>query len=307
MRQVIVIGGGLVGLSAACELQHLNVPYTLIEVKNRLGGSLQTVRREEFVIDAGPLAFTGDRSFLDDLGLHDATFTLERHWAFKNGAQSLVDALAKPLNGTIMRRMAASSVGLLEDRFAVCLENGLLLDARALILAVPARYASHMIYSLKPELALGLERYHYDTMIRLSLGYPHAAMTAPPRLPPDVAFAFCHWTDHPCRVPPEHVLIQLGVRLDPARATPAALVEKLLPELGWPLPLVSHVHFWAEADPLTCYDSDHGAKMAALRALLPCGMALVGSDYGTSPFDLGSRVAEGRRAARDIATWLGRE
>jgi protoporphyrinogen/coproporphyrinogen III oxidase len=51
---VLVIGGGITGLSAAFELHSRGVPFTLIEASPRPGGLIQTDRAGGFVIDAGP-------------------------------------------------------------------------------------------------------------------------------------------------------------------------------------------------------------------------------------------------------------
>ncbi len=48
MANVVVIGGGLTGLAAAWELERQRIPYTLIEVKKRFGGSIITERRDGF-------------------------------------------------------------------------------------------------------------------------------------------------------------------------------------------------------------------------------------------------------------------
>ena len=42
MRDVVVIGGGLSGLAACYQLEKTNLRYTLIEVKRRVGGGIQT-------------------------------------------------------------------------------------------------------------------------------------------------------------------------------------------------------------------------------------------------------------------------
>ncbi|MFN8450185.1 MAG: hypothetical protein U0521_16770 [Anaerolineae bacterium] len=70
-----------------------------------------------------------------------------------------------------MKRMAVSSVGLIEASLGICLENGLLLDARAVIVTAPARYAEHMLRTLAPDAALLLVDYRYDPVVRVSLGY----------------------------------------------------------------------------------------------------------------------------------------
>src|SRR5688572_31135402 len=100
MRDVVIVGGGLSGLAAAVELENLKIPYTLIEVKGRLGGSIATLRRDGFVLDTGAFAFprAADWSFLAEFGLEDALYSvndyhLQRMVAFKDGTQSVIDAL----------------------------------------------------------------------------------------------------------------------------------------------------------------------------------------------------------------------
>jgi protoporphyrinogen oxidase len=307
MRDVVIVGGGLTGLAAAYELEQHNLPYTLIEVKNRLGGSIISERHNGFLIDGGAFAVerSADWSFLADLGLENALQPLTAKWAiFQDGTQSLVDALSAHLTGAKMLRMAVSSLGMAEDRFGVCLENGLMLDTRALIVTAPARYTDHMLFSLEPAIGQRLMGYHYDKVVRLSVGYHKDDFDLPPRIPTDMAFPVCNWTDHPSRVPPGHVLLQLGVRLPCAENLPADWINTVLEEARWPTnPVLAVGHYWPEADPLTCHDDDHAANMCAVDDLLPDGVALVGSDYGA--FNLSERITQGRTAARQIANWLG--
>ena len=51
---VLVIGGGISGLSAAFELSQRGVPFTLLEASSRLGGLIQTEHVDGFTIEAGP-------------------------------------------------------------------------------------------------------------------------------------------------------------------------------------------------------------------------------------------------------------
>ncbi|MBC7814960.1 MAG: FAD-dependent oxidoreductase, partial [Burkholderiales bacterium] len=144
-EKVVIIGGGLTGLSAAWELEKRHIAYTLIEVKGRLGGSIISERRGGFVFDGGPMTFerTGDWSFLDELGLQDALYEVvgrgvqlnapTSHAAFKDRTQTLTDMLAQRLTDTVMLRMAVTSLGTVGGQYTVCLENGLALTAGALI------------------------------------------------------------------------------------------------------------------------------------------------------------------------------
>jgi protoporphyrinogen oxidase len=312
MSHVAIIGGGLTGLAAAYELEQQQIPYTLIEVKGQLGGGIASERRDGFLIDGGMMAIlgNGDWLFLAELGLSDAVYRLPEqpggdYFAFKQGTQTLVDALASSLTGQVMLRMAVSSLGQMDNHFTICLENGLMLTASALIVAAPARYAERMFRSLQPEIAKRLANYRYDTIMRVSLGFRCEDIRLPLELPWDVAMASANWTDHPSRVPPDHLLIQLGIRIPPHRTTPESLVATLQEQLGWPPPVTSLVSHWPEADPLTCLMPGHRENMDAIERLLPERAALVGSDYRASSFE--ERVTQGREAARKIGALLAKK
>ncbi|MEK5040675.1 protoporphyrinogen oxidase [Sporosarcina sp. FSL K6-3457] len=62
-KKVVIVGGGITGLSAAFYMQKearekgLPLDVILIEASNQLGGKIQTVRRDGFVIERGPDSF----------------------------------------------------------------------------------------------------------------------------------------------------------------------------------------------------------------------------------------------------------
>jgi oxygen-dependent protoporphyrinogen oxidase len=67
-RRVVIVGGGITGLSAAYRLLKKGadkdgapISVTLLEARPRLGGNIQTERRDGFVIDGGPDAFVAAR------------------------------------------------------------------------------------------------------------------------------------------------------------------------------------------------------------------------------------------------------
>lgn len=78
-KRVVIVGGGITGLSAAFYMQkaareqNLPIEVTLIEATNRLGGKIQTVRRDGFVIERGPDSFLIRKksmdTFANDLGI----------------------------------------------------------------------------------------------------------------------------------------------------------------------------------------------------------------------------------------------
>jgi protoporphyrinogen oxidase len=310
MRDVVIIGGGLSGLAAAHELQRRGVPYRLIEVKKRLGGSIISERRDGFVLDGGPFAFPrrADWSFLEPLGLAGALIPVyDAHRrdlvAFAGGTQVLIEALAKPLTGTILYRMAVSSLGQIDGQYALCLENGLVLDTAAVIVAAPARFAERMFRTVQPELSLKLADYGYDFITRLSLGFREADLPHPPLFPWDMAVAFYEWTDSRQRVPPGCLLLHVGLRVPPSLVEPEALTAIVREQIkAQGDPVIRRLDMWSEADPLPPHQANFRAEMDALLAMLPPGIAMTGSDY--HGLGLAERIAGGRAAAEKIAAYL---
>ncbi len=74
-RRVVVLGGGITGLSAAFYLSRARPELEIVVVERapRLGGNIQTERRDGFVIDAGPDSFLRTKpqgvELCKDLGL----------------------------------------------------------------------------------------------------------------------------------------------------------------------------------------------------------------------------------------------
>lgn len=62
-KKVAIVGGGITGLSVAFYLQseikknHLPIDVVLIEAKPRLGGKIETIKRDGFIIERGPDSF----------------------------------------------------------------------------------------------------------------------------------------------------------------------------------------------------------------------------------------------------------
>lgn len=309
MSHVLILGGGLTGLSAALEVQALGVPYTLIEVKPRLGGAIASERRAGFGFDGGPFLLEqyGDWPWLDELGLRDSLCTVGpyrdgRLVCFAEGTQQLSDALAARLTGVVLTRMAASSLGALGGGFGVCLENGVLQTADAVIVAMPARYAAHLLYDLAPDAALLLDEFRYDPVARVSLGYRRSEL--PDRRPEadGVRLKFLQAFTMPERVPDGGVMIRAGVRVEPGE-TEADWTAAVRAWVGPAEPLTAWARYWPEADPLTSRLPEFSETLAAIRAALPDRVALCGSDYGARRVD--EQVAAGRAAAQQVTVATG--
>ncbi len=287
MRDVIVIGGGLSGLAAATELEQMNIPYTLIEVKSRLGGSIETVTTDSFLFDSGTmfhdLRNSGNfKMYCDHLGLTDVFHPIDaERIAFKSGTSVLIDALVSRITSPVMYRMAVSTIGQVSsERFAVCLENGIMLDTHALIVAAPARYAERMFYTFVPEISQLLLDYPYQDIYRVSLGYREL----------------------------DDVPLNVGIqRLNqPERGGVILQYEQGNGILSLPQPDAQHSAHWPESDPLHWQQAEHPRIMKHIQSLLPEGVVLIGSDYipTNQPPHLDERMQQGKHAGQRIAQWL---
>lgn len=73
--KVAVIGGGIAGVSTAYELVRNGAEFTLFEASHRLGGIVETVHHDDFVIECGPDSWitekTSARELAVELGLED--------------------------------------------------------------------------------------------------------------------------------------------------------------------------------------------------------------------------------------------
>jgi hypothetical protein len=312
MPDVVIIGGGLSGLAAACELEQLGVAYTLIEVKNRLGGNIASIRCGDFIFDAGPMyhSLANPAAFavyLEKIGLPDATFSTDDGLAFRGGTGTLVDALAAKISAPVMKRMAVSTLGQIDtSHFAICLENGLLLDARALVLAAPAQYAERMLYTLVPEISQRLMDYRCETVTHVSAGYVDAYDLPTEPLPDSPVTAVYSLTE-PGRVPPGGVILQARLCCPPEEL-PADPPGHLAALMGWPLsPAAGHISAYQSASSMMRSSPEHIHNIREINRLLPDGVALAGSDYilTSAPPRLDERIEQGITAAHCAVQVLG--
>ena len=314
MRDVVVIGGGLSGLAACYQLEKSSLRYTLIEVKRRVGGGIKSLAARGFVMDAGAfvLRSLADELWLSELGLKEQLCPVaDDAYIFRDGTESLIQALARPLQGGRLMRMAVSSIGRWRGRFTICLENGLVYDAGALILAVPARYAARILRNLAPEAAERLDNFRYDSIWRVSLGGHIDALPASFDHKLGATMPFLLSTDAPGRVPDgQHRLLQAGIRAVPDQA-PESVIRATLEHLRLgAAPSVARADHWPEADLQSRYDAAHRQTISAVNALLPAGLTLIGSDYcleapavqGIARLD--ERISLGQAAAQATETYL---
>ncbi|MBV8882103.1 MAG: protoporphyrinogen oxidase, partial [Planctomycetaceae bacterium] len=74
MKPVVIVGGGITGLSAAYELTKAGRPVTIVE-RDRLGGVIRTERHGDLLIEGGPDSFIvqkpAAKELCEELGLGD--------------------------------------------------------------------------------------------------------------------------------------------------------------------------------------------------------------------------------------------
>ena len=54
MNSIAIIGGGITGLTAAFRLKEKGIPVTIYEAGLRVGGVIQSVRRDGYLAECGP-------------------------------------------------------------------------------------------------------------------------------------------------------------------------------------------------------------------------------------------------------------
>ncbi|MHB1936925.1 MAG: protoporphyrinogen oxidase [Acidobacteriaceae bacterium] len=74
MKRIAIVGGGIAGVSAAYELalrQQADTPieFVLFEATSRLGGIVETVRQDDFVIECGPDSWVTEKPWARDLAI----------------------------------------------------------------------------------------------------------------------------------------------------------------------------------------------------------------------------------------------
>jgi protoporphyrinogen/coproporphyrinogen III oxidase len=81
---IAVVGGGISGLATAYQLAGDGVPFTLFEASGRLGGIVETVHREQFVVECGPDSWVTEkpwaRELAVELGLEDQIIASNDRW-----------------------------------------------------------------------------------------------------------------------------------------------------------------------------------------------------------------------------------
>ena len=304
---VMVIGGGLSGLAACYQLEKLGLPYTVIELRRRFGGQIHSHTKARFIMDASAFAFTSlaDEAWLAELGLSEQIVEIAPEaFIFHRGSEALTLALADRLQGGRLMRMAVSSIGPLGSRFTVCLENGMMYD-RTAPSSWHCRPASPpALYTIwRPQPASSCLSFSARTCGRWRWAFIKARF--PPRCLGRVSLT-CMRLTCPGAYPIAIISSSSWAMSARPAAQPADIISEALERLGisaQPLAAMAHCQERIASQ-------DLAEKMPQLRALIPTGISLAGSDYllhaprQPGLAQLAERLQAGREAAIQAAKIL---
>jgi oxygen-dependent protoporphyrinogen oxidase len=83
-KRIAIVGGGISGVATAYQMACDGVEYTLFEASGRLGGIVETVRSQRFVIECGPDSWVTEkpwaRELAVELGLEDQIIASNDQW-----------------------------------------------------------------------------------------------------------------------------------------------------------------------------------------------------------------------------------
>lgn len=104
--RVAIAGGGISGLAVAWELARQGIEFTLFEASARLGGIIETVRREGFIVECGPDSWVAEkpwaRQLAVELGLEEQIVHSNDRWRrtyLVQGAGSLAQGAGSLVQG----------------------------------------------------------------------------------------------------------------------------------------------------------------------------------------------------------------
>ena len=250
--------------------------------------------------------------------------------SMKGGMADLVAALRAQLTGECLLETAVTRLETREWRlenpqspttYTLTLDNGRILTADAIILAVPAHTAARLIGDLAPEAAAELETIRYVSTGTISLAYRRDEINHPlngfgvviPRSENRSINAIT-WTSTKFdqRAPEGYALLRVffgGSRTPQMMDIPdGELLHQVRRELAaimglTAVPVFHRIYRWPQANPQ--YDVGHLERVAAIEAALPAGIHVTGSPY--RGIGIPDCVHQAQETARRIVTEWTRE
>lgn len=115
MKDVIIIGAGIAGLEAGLELHKENIEFQILETSPRIGGVIETVKIDDYLIEAGPQTFSSLSKETFDLSceleiedkLQEASHHSKKRYIYTNGKLTQAPSSIKDLFKTEIISKAA--------------------------------------------------------------------------------------------------------------------------------------------------------------------------------------------------------
>ncbi|MDX1613223.1 MAG: protoporphyrinogen oxidase [Candidatus Promineifilaceae bacterium] len=237
--------------------------------------------------------------------------------SLKGGTEELVKALVDELEGDLRLTTTVSALVERPNGYEVTLEDGELLAADVVVLAVPAYVAGQLLTNTAPAAAAELSRIRYVSTGTLSLAYRSAELDLPegfglviPRSEGRSINAVTFTsTKFDRRAPADYELLRVffgGSRSPEMMAVDdAELLRVVRHELAALLGITAEPYFeriyrWHEANPQ--YDVGHLERVATIEAALPSGLFVTGSPY--RGIGIPDCVHQGQQTAAQVAELL---
>ncbi len=103
MKKVVVIGGGIAGLTAAFRLKQAGIEVTLLEKNERLGGAIHSVKENGFLVEIGPNTILETSPKVTEL-IRDAGLEKEKVYANDQAKNRYIVRNKKPISLPISPR-----------------------------------------------------------------------------------------------------------------------------------------------------------------------------------------------------------